>query len=82
MKEYIENDESMDQLMDRREFLRTLARYTVLAGMMVIGGRLVTRKTGANGDCRLQTACRICPTLPTCGQSKAVDYRALLQRRR
>ncbi|HBO44627.1 MAG TPA: hypothetical protein DD670_11985 [Planctomycetaceae bacterium] len=61
---------------DRREWLRTAARWSALGGLGVLGVGLVAR----GGDCRTDADCCQCYLFARCGLPQADDARRRTQR--
>lgn len=62
---------------DRRAFLRALARYPLLAGLVLLGGALAVRRQGNSpaAACLKQRVCRDCALYSGCELPQAVSAR-------
>lgn len=68
----------LNKTRDRRAFLRGLARYPVLAGLVLLGSTLAARRQGDSpaAACLKQRVCRDCSLYSGCGLPQAVNARS------
>ncbi len=66
----------------RRQFLRDGLRYTVLAGLAAVGGKLVARQAArpAGQTCISAGICRGCAAFDDCGLPQALSAKEVLGR--
>ena len=63
----------------RRAFVRTGMRYLLLAGVLLLGARLIRRGLNRPSDCRKSTRCDRCRELAWCDLAPARTARRNLQ---
>ena len=67
----------LDQIHNRREFLRSGVRYALLSALAAVAGVLATRRPApSQAACPQITLCRGCASLPVCRLPQAMDVKA------
>lgn len=64
--------------MNRREFMRSLGRKSILAVLLVISGALLVRKKNEN-SCKYDFACKNCKSLQACNFPEALELKSRKQ---
>ena len=59
--------------MDRRNFLTSIVRGSVLVGIVATSGYLISRKGGKGLECN--SICSGCKTLPICTKPEAIEVK-------
>lgn len=59
----------------RRDFLRSAARYPLLAALAVMGGHLIARRPEAAAACAIRPWCGGCNQFETCPKPQAETVR-------
>ncbi|RPH33927.1 MAG: hypothetical protein EHM93_02855 [Bacteroidales bacterium] len=59
--------------MDRRKFLSSVVRGSILVGLTATSGYLITRKGESGLQCNL--ICNGCKTLPICTKPEAIEVK-------
>jgi hypothetical protein len=58
--------------MDRRKFLSSVGRGTILSGLAAITGVLIFRDSKGNDQCTYDFVCKECKSLKSCVQPEAI----------
>lgn len=69
----------LQQIQDRREFLRSGVRYALLGALAAVAGALAARRT-ATGACPQIKLCRGCSALPACRFPQALEVKSAASR--
>ena len=70
-------NEPLNSTPNRREFLRSAARYLALGGLVFMGGLLAARrKSAAPQECINLEICKGCPAFKGCGLPPALAQKA------
>ena len=67
----------IEEIENRRDFLKKCTRTFVLGGFVFMGGFLGLRRSKADGTstCILNLPCRDCTTLPCCQEPRALPFK-------
>ncbi len=69
-------NEPLNTTPDRREFIRSAARYLALGGLVFTGGLLAwRRKSSARQECINLEICKGCPAFNGCGLPPALAHK-------
>ena len=69
----------LQQIQDRREFLRSGVRYALLGALAAVASALAARRT-SQSRCPQIKLCRGCASLPACGLPQALEIKAAARR--
>lgn len=70
----------LEQIQDRREFLRSGVRYALLGALAAVAGVLATRRTSpTQAGCPQIKLCRGCGALPACRLPQALEVKAAIR---
>jgi len=61
--------------MDRRKFISSIGRGTILAGITALSGALVYKSATQTGTCDFDFVCRNCGKLKACKQPEAIIFK-------
>ena len=61
--------------MDRRQFLSSIGRGTILAGLTTISGVLIYRNSKKSDQCTFDFICQDCRKIKSCKQPEAIIFK-------
>lgn len=61
--------------MNRRKFITTIGRGTILSGLAAISGVLIFRNSKETDQCTYDFVCRECQRLKSCNQPEAIIFK-------
>ena len=71
----------LQQIQDRREFLRSGVRYALLGALAAVAGALAARRAApSQAGCPQINLCRGCASLPACRLPQALEVKAAAPR--
>lgn len=65
-----------EKKISRRDFFKTLVRYTFLGGVAAAGGLLAERTLRSGESCVSSYICRSCGIVKDCGLPQALSFKA------
>ena len=66
--------------MDRRQFLTSIGRGTILTGLTALSGILIYKKSGKPEDCNFDFVCKDCRKLKGCKQPEAIILKRKIEK--
>jgi len=66
--------------MDRRKFLTSIGRGTILTGLAALSGVLIYKNSGKPEDCTFDFVCRECKKLNSCRQPEAIIFKRKIEK--
>lgn len=61
--------------MDRRKFITSIGRGTILSGLAAISGILIFRNSKEKDQCTFDFVCRECRKVKSCTQPEAIIFK-------
>ena len=66
--------------MNRRQFLSSIGRGTILAGLTAISGILIFRNSKKTDQCTFDFVCQNCRKLKSCTQPEAIIFKRKIKK--
>ncbi|MFC2103900.1 hypothetical protein ACFLS4_00940 [Bacteroidota bacterium] len=66
--------------MNRRKFLSSIYRGTILTGLTALSGILIYKNVGKSEDCTFDFVCRDCRKLKGCKQPEAIIFKRKIEK--
>ncbi len=67
--------------MDRRKFLSSIGRGTILTGLTALSGILIYKNSRKPEDCTFDFVCRDCRKLKGCKQPEAIIFKRKIEKK-
>ncbi|MFC2151725.1 hypothetical protein ACFLSE_04285 [Bacteroidota bacterium] len=66
--------------MNRRQFLSSIGRGTILTGLIALSGILILRNSEDPDECTFDFVCRDCRKLKKCKQPEAIIFKRKIKK--